>query len=163
MATETDRVRREIEQTRAELSHDVDRLAEHANPGRMVGRVKEGMRSLKERVMGVSESASSTVGGAASTVADAASDVGSSVGAAVKDERANLASATRGSPLAVGLIAFGGGMLAAALVPETDVEKRTVQELSEHVGPVVEPLREAGRAFAADVRESVESAAAGVR
>ena len=120
MATETERLRQEITHTREDLARDVDRLAERANPGgiarRRMQRVKDGMRSLKDRVMGASEAAASTVG-------DAASDVGSTIGSTirdagstVKDAPAKLASATKGSPVAVGLIAFGGGMLAAAYV-----------------------------------------------
>ncbi len=178
MATEADRVRHEIETTRHELARDVDRLAERVSPGRNLRRrmegIKGGMRSVKDRIIGVSESAAATVGDAASdvgaTVKDAASDVGatvkdaaSDVGGTVKDVAAGvaqtpkqLARATQGNPVAVGLIAFGGGLLAATLVPETEAERRAAKQLAENMAPLVEPLQEAGRAFVADVRDSVD-------
>jgi hypothetical protein len=152
MAKEADRLVREIEATRKDLVRDVDRLTEHASPTRLVGRrlerMREGMRSLKDRVIGVSEDA-------ASTVAD--------VGGAVHEAPKKLAKVAQGSPVGVGLIAFGGGMLAAALIPESPAERRAVRQLSENLAPVLEPLQEAGRALAGDVRSTVETAAGEVR
>ena len=141
MAKEADRLAREIEATRKDLVRDVDRLTEHASPTRLVGRrlerMRDGMRSLKDRVIGVSEDAASTVAGTASDV-----------GGAVHEAPKKLAKVAQGSPVGVGLIAFGGGMLAAALIPESPAERRAVRQLSENLGPVLEPLQEAGRALA---------------
>jgi Protein of unknown function (DUF3618) len=174
MATEADRVRHEIETTRHELARDVDRLADRVSPSRNLRRrmegIKGGMRSIKDRVIGASESAATTVGDAAAdvgaTVKDAATDVGGTVkdvAAGVAQTPKQLARATQGNPVAVGLIAFGGGLLAATLVPETEAERRAVKQLGENMAPLVEPLQEAGRAFAADVRDSVEAGVAEVR
>jgi hypothetical protein len=38
MATEAERIRKEIASTRAELTRDVDRLAHETSPGRLAGR-----------------------------------------------------------------------------------------------------------------------------
>ena len=159
MATEADRLKREIDATRQELARDVGRLADHAArpiARRRMARVRDGLTSLKDKVIGVSEEA-------VSTVSDAAGDVGSTVGATVSKAPQKLADATKGSPVAVGLIAFGSGLLAAALVPESDAERRVARQVSENLGPITEPLQQAGRAFAADVRTSVETAAGEVR
>jgi hypothetical protein len=164
MATEADRIRREIEATRADLARDVDRLAEHASPTRLAHRrlerlrdgVKDGVKSVRDRVIGVSEDAASTV---ASTVAGAAADAGAGLQQAPK----KLARVTQGSPVAVGVIAFGGGLLAAALIKESEAERRAARLAAEALGPALEPLQQAGRAFADDVRASVESAAGEVR
>jgi hypothetical protein len=160
MATETDRIKAEIEATRKDLARDVDRLTEQASPGRLAGRplerLRSGVTSLTERVMGASSEAASTVAGA---VGDAASDAGAAVAKGPK----KLAGIAKGSPVAVGVIAFGGGLLAAALLRESDAERRAVRQLAETLGPAVEPLQQAGLALAGDVRATVESAAGEVR
>jgi hypothetical protein len=156
MATEADRLVREIEATRKDLVRDVDRLAEHASPTRLVGRrlerMRESVRSFKDRVIGVSEDTASTMAGTASEV-----------GTAVHEAPKKLAKVAQGSPIGVGLIALGSGMLAAALIPESPAERRAVRQLSETLGPVIEPLQEAGRALVGDVRSTVETAAGSVR
>ena len=153
MASEADRLKRGIDATRQELVRDVGRLTEQAqHPAQLarreLGRVRAGLRSVKERVMGASEQA-------ASTVAEAASDLPATVRAAPR----KIADATSGSPVAVGIIAFGAGLLAAALIPESDAEREAVKRLSDNIGPMTEPLQQAGRALADDVRTSVEAAA----
>jgi gas vesicle protein len=152
MVTESDRIRADIQATRHELASDVDRLADRTNPKRIARRrwngVKESVRSVRDKVMGVSESAYSTV-------SDAASDVGDTV----REAPHRLARTAQGNPLAVGVIAFGGGMLAAALIPETDAERRLGHEIVDHSEQLVEPLREASREIGSGLGESVRDAA----
>jgi hypothetical protein len=61
-------LRREIEQTRAELSQDLDAIGDRVSPGRMVerrrNRMRNGVSSLRERVMGVPAAVGSTVAAA---------------------------------------------------------------------------------------------------
>jgi len=156
MATESDQIKADIQATRYELASDVDRLADRTSPKRIARRrwsaVKDGARSVKDRVMGVSEHAYDTV-------TDAASDVGDTV----RETPQRLARTARGNPLAVGVIAFGGGMLAATLIPETDAERRLGHEIIDHSEQLVEPLREAGREVGSDLGESVREAAEQVK
>jgi hypothetical protein len=170
MASETQQLRQDITATRAELARNVDRLADQTSPGRLARRVMGGLRALKDKTMGTSEQ----VGEAAAHLGEAAADrlhgVGEAaaerlhgVGEAVKDGRRQVARATQGSPIGVGLMAFGGGLLAAALIPETEAERRAARGVSERVGPMVAPLVEAGRAVAGDIRGTVQSAAGQVR
>ena len=53
---EPDQIRREIEQTQAQLSADVDRLSEKVNPTRVVERrverAKDAVTSVKDKIMG---------------------------------------------------------------------------------------------------------------
>jgi hypothetical protein len=188
MATEAERIRHEIATTRTELARnverlarDVERLAHQSDPGRPVGRFGSFLRRVKDRTMGSSERAASTVADAASDVTGRLQEVGGGVadrlhhagqsaaetlhdvGHSVQQAAQKVTRDGQGSPVGVGLIAFGGGMLAAALIPETDAERRAAQELSERAGPIVEPLREAGRALAGDVGESVGAAGEHVR
>ena len=67
-------IRAEIEQTRANLSADVDALTEEANPKniakRQVDKVKDATVSVKDRIMGSAEDATSSVKDAVSNVKD---------------------------------------------------------------------------------------------
>lgn len=160
MASETDRLRAEIQETRKDLARDVDRLSEQASPARLVDRplerLRSGVTSMTERMMGASSDA-------AATVADKVGDAASDAGAAVARGPRKLADIAKGSPVAVGVIAFGGGLLAAALIRESDAERKAARQLAENLAPVVEPLQRAGLALAGDLRSSVESAAGEVR
>jgi len=66
-----DQIQHDIEQTRANLSGNVDRLSEKVAPGKVLGRrvenVKRGATSVRERVMGSAENGSG-VHGATSAV-----------------------------------------------------------------------------------------------
>lgn len=108
--TSPDQIQNDIEQTRASLSGNVDRLTEKVAPGKVIGRrvdsVKSGAASVRDRVMGSSEDGSG-VRGAGSAVGNTVADVGSAAQAAPAAARRH----TQGNPLAAGLIAFGVGWL----------------------------------------------------
>jgi len=192
MATEIERVRQEIATSRADLARDVDRLAHETAPGRLTGRITRGLRSLKNRTIGTSERAAATVTPAASDAVDrlhgagetavdrlhsagesavdrlhqageSAAGVLHDAGESLQKAPKKVAEATQGSPIGVGLIAFGAGMLAAALVPETEAERRAAQQVAEYAGPALAPLEPAGRALASDVRDTVAAAGEEVR
>lgn len=156
MATEADRLKQDIDATRKDLARDVDRLVEHSKPSHLVqrelGRARDSLRSVKDRVLGASEQAASAV-----------SDVASDAAAGIQKAPKSVARAAEGSPVAVGLIAFGAGLLTAALIPESEAERRAAKQLSETLGPVTEPLQEAGRAVLSDVKATVGTAADQVR
>jgi hypothetical protein len=123
-------------------------LADRTNPKRIAERRLDSMRdrarSLRYRVMGMSSDARET----ASDVADT-----------VREAPQMVARQTQGSPLAAGLVAFGAGLLAAALLPETDAERRMGEQISEQAGPMLEPVKAAAADVAADVKESAQAAA----
>jgi hypothetical protein len=169
MGPSPDQIRHDIDRTRAELVADANRIVDHTRPRniaqRRVDRVRHGMTSLKERVMGtVPETAStvqdrtaamaSTVGErtqeAASTVGDKAQQAASAVGDKAQEAAQAVQSAperarqqARGNPLAAGLIAFGAGALVATLIPATRTEQDAVRQLGERAGGAVEPVKEA--------------------
>jgi hypothetical protein len=62
---------------------------------------------------------------------------------------------TQGNPLAVGLIAFGAGLLAASLLPETDAERRAGERIREQAGDLVEPLKQPLAEAAGELRDDV--------
>ncbi|MFI7599820.1 DUF3618 domain-containing protein, partial [Actinoplanes sp. NPDC049681] len=124
MAEEPDRLRQEIEQTRASLTRDVDLLAEKTSPRQVA---KRRWTSVKEKVMGTTSgathSAAGTVQDKASQLSDKASETASQLGDKASDAAHSVADTvrgapqavtqqTQGNPLAAGIIAFGVGMLA---------------------------------------------------
>ena len=148
MVAESDRIRADIAATRGDLSDDVSALADRTSPKRMARRrwdaVKGGTRSVRDKVMGASAEAKETV-------SDKASDVASTV----REMPQTVKRQAQGSPIGAGLIAFGAGLVAAALIPETREERRLGGQMAEHAGAVVEPVR----SLAKDVGEDIKSSA----
>lgn len=115
MSQTPEEIRAEIERTRNNLGSDVDALADKVTPSKIVQRqtdkVKNAFGSVKDTVMGSAHDASGSVSGAASSAGDAVSGVA----------QAGVQKA-KGNPLAVGLIAFGVGWLAASRAREREGE-----------------------------------------
>ena len=119
-------LRAEIEQTRSNLSQNVNALGEAVTPGNIARRQKDKAKGaavgLKDKIMGSAENAVSAVGDKASDlgsnvgggVSGAAGGVGgtvSSVGGTVSSAPQTAMSQAQGNPLAAGLIALGAGWL----------------------------------------------------
>ena len=134
----------------AAASDAVDRL--HSAGESAVDRLHQAGESAVDRIHSASESA---VASAAGVLHDA--------GELLQQAPRKVAQATQGSPIGVGLIAFGAGMLAAALVPETEAERRAAQQVAEYAGPALAPLQPVGQALASDVRDTVAAAGEEVR
>lgn len=178
MAEEPDRLRQEIEYTRAGLTRDVDRLAEKTSPKQVARRR---WTSVKEKVMGSTGQARDTLGSGASTVQEKASDLGGTVqekashlsdvagdkaheaADAVRSAPQAVVTQTQGNPIAAGVIAFGVGMLAATLIPVTDAEKRAGQELKDHSDQLTDKVKEAAGELKDDLGGTVQEAAARVK
>lgn len=169
MAQAPDRLRDEIDMTRTDLARDVDALADRTLPNRVVSRkwagVKDRMHSVTESVMGTPRSAGEgmkSVGhkiqDASETVADKAGEVASEVSDTVKEAPEMVRRQTQGNPIAVGMIAFGAGLLAATLIPATELEKRAGASIKEHSAELTEPLAESARQLKEDLTESVSDA-----
>lgn len=151
-------LRRQIEETRANLSRDVDALGEAASPSNVARRQAEKVtdkvrgagHSLKEKVMGSDDPDGGEPGlvgratGAVSDVGHAvggtASDLGSTVGGAAGSATQTLASApdaarrqARGNPLAAGLVALGAGWLLGSLLPGSQKERELAVTAKERV------------------------------
>ncbi|HEX6195992.1 MAG TPA: hypothetical protein VFZ37_08780 [Jiangellaceae bacterium] len=62
---------------------------------------------------------------------------------AAKSAPDRLMRRTEGNPMAAGLIAFGGGLLVASLLPTSQAERQGAERISEQVGDVAEPAKEA--------------------
>ncbi|GAA1038379.1 DUF3618 domain-containing protein [Virgisporangium ochraceum] len=174
MGSRPEELRTEIEQTREELAYDVDRLADRTVPTRVAGRKWEGaksrVRSVTDRVMGARDSvaagakdkassAGDTVKDAASTASDKVQDAASTAADTVRQTPDMVVRQTQGNPLAVGLIAFGIGLLTASLLPETEAEKRAGGAVAEHSGDLVEKAKETAREMADELGRNAREAA----
>ena len=184
-SSDPDVIRRQIEDTRRELSYDVDALNEKVNPARVVDRrvtaAKGRMTNLKEKVMGsahettyqahgMASNAAGSVQGAASSAADSVSSAASTAVDAVQQAPDQVIRQTQGNPLAAGLIAFGVGWLVSSLLPASEKEKQLAQQaetaVKEHKDQLLEPAKQAAQEIgdqlkpaAQDALESVKSTA----
>jgi ElaB/YqjD/DUF883 family membrane-anchored ribosome-binding protein len=179
-------IRQQIEQTRSNLSTDVNTLADTVNPvqaaKRRTASARFAVTRFKDRVMGsasqttygassamsgAGSSARSTVGGAMSNVSDAASnvgdkmsDVGSTVGSAVSEAPQVIRSQAQGNPLAAGLIALGVGWLVGSLLPASEPEQQAATRLKETAAPAVAGL---AKETAGQLREPAQQAVESVK
>ena len=143
-SNDPDEIRRQIDETRADLSANVDALGESVRPGnvarRQVDKVKGGVTDLKDRVMGEADSAGSTVAGSVASAPSAAKRK------------------TRGNPWAAGLIAFGAGALLSSLLPATEVEKDAAATIKDKAEPLTDQAKEAAKDLAQSVKEPAQQA-----
>ena len=178
MAEEPDRIRDDIELTRAQLAHDVDRLADKTSPSRVAQRrwatTKAKVRGMTDRVMGAAHDGGGTVkdktSGALDTVKDKTSgaldtvkDTAGDVAGQIQQAPVTVRRQAQGNPIAVGLVAFGAGMLAGSLLPATNLEKRAGRQVREHADELMEPVRQPLAETAQDLGDSAKEAAASVR
>lgn len=151
MSESTDAIRANIERTRADLGMDVDALADKVNPSKIVDRQADKVRgaftSVREKIMGAVDDAGSSVGAAGESAAD-----GLAAGKAKVE----------GNPLAVGLIAFGVGLLAATLVPASSSEKKLAATAREKAQPLIDEATDVAREMGANLKEPAQDAVAGV-
>lgn len=157
-----ERMTTEIDHTRQALSRDVDALYDKVSPGRVVQRRKAAvqgrMSSMKHAVMGGASDAAGSAQGAAQGAAQSVQDTAGSAVHAVERR-------TEGAPLAAGLIAFGAGMVAAALVPATAKEAQVAGTLVDAAkdSPLADEAKAAGRELGESLKDSAAEAAQEVK
>ncbi|MGV8845996.1 DUF3618 domain-containing protein [Tessaracoccus sp.] len=144
-------IRRDIERTRAELSHNVNALGDSTSPSNIargqVDKVRESAASLKERVFGAPENPDDggVMGDARSAVDDVAGSAAGVVAEArdaVSDAPRKVRSGTRGNPMAAGLIALGIGALVGGLIPSSRREHEAVQQLKDASQPLMDEVKQ---------------------
>jgi len=140
-----DQIRDDIERTRAELGGDVDALADKVRPSSIVQRqadkVRDAVGGVKDRLIGV-----------ASDISDGTANAGQT---AVRK--------AQGHPIAVGLIAFGVGLLASSLLPASEKEKELAGSLKDAAEPLAADLADAAKESAANLKEPAQEALANVK
>jgi hypothetical protein len=176
-SSDPDVIRRQIEDTRRELSYDVDALNEKVNPTRVVDRrvtaAKGRFTGIKDRVMGSAQdttySARGTASNAAGSVQDAASsaagtvqDAASSAAQAVQQAPQTITRQAQGNPLAAGLIAFGVGWLVSSLLPASEKEQQLASQaesaVREHKDTLLEPAKQAAQEMGDQLKPAAQQA-----
>ncbi len=146
-------LRADIERRRAELSGTLDAIGDRVSPGRIIerrrNRMSDGVRSVRDRVMG-------TMSDASQRATETAGSMTESVKDAVGPDA--MRAQTTGRPLVAGLVSFGVGFLAAAALPKTEVEGRAAQNLMDKAEPLKDELMEAGREIADDLKQEASQA-----
>src|SRR5215210_981680 len=128
VAGDPDALRAEIEQTRTNLSQNVNALGEAVAPSniarRQVDKAKGAAVGIKDKVMGSAENAASTVG-------DKASGAGGAVGGGVSNVGQTATAQAQGNPLAAGVIALGAGWLLGSILPASSREQQAAARIKE--------------------------------
>src|SRR5918997_1612236 len=172
--SDPDVIRRQIEDTRRELSYDVDALNEKVNPARVVDRrvtaAKGKMTNLKdkvmgtaqdtkERVMGSAHDTTASAQGAASSAVEGVQSAASTAVGAVQQAPDMAIRQTQGNPLAAGLIAFGVGWLVSSLLPATQKEQQLAQQAETAVRENKDALMAPAKQAAQEIGEQLKPAA----
>lgn len=156
MTDSPEAIRADIERKRRELSQDTDALVDKVTPSKIAHRqtdkIKGALGSVRDRVMGAADDAGSSLHDAGSSVAGGVSGAAHKVGAKAE-----------GNPLAVGLMAFAGGLLVASLIPASTKEKGIAADVKEQAQPLVEEAKSVAQQVGSDLKEPVQDAAAAVK
>ena len=175
-------IRQQIEDTRRELSYDVDALNEKVNPARVVDRrmtaAKGRVSRVKEKVMGSAQDTSSRTSGMASNAAGSVQNAASSAAGSVQNAASSAAETvqqapdtivrqTQGNPLAAGLIAFGVGWLVSSLLPATEKERQLAQQaetaVKENKDALLAPAKQAAQEIGEELKPAAQQAAQEVK
>ena len=134
MGQESEELRADIEQRRESMSETIDAIEDRVVPGRIIERKRQAAREwtggLRDRVMGSAHSVGDQAGSAKDRLSGGVSQAADKMSQAPEQ----LQRATAGSPLIAGAVAFGVGALVAALLPETESERKAVQAVQPQVG-----------------------------
>jgi Protein of unknown function (DUF3618) len=133
-----DRIRREIEQTRAEMTDTVDALGYKADvKERAKESIQEKRDSAKETVVGATQTVKEKLVGAKDGAADATPDTEQ-----VKQGARKAAGLAQENPLGLAIGAVAVGFIAGLLVPATRIEDEKLGEVSDDV---IERAKETGQ------------------
>lgn len=161
----TEQLKREIADRREDIGRDLEVIGDRVSPGRMADRSRERARrrvySLRDRVMGPVDSARTTFGdspgdrGIGARVGEMAS------GLSDHDPAGSVSGRVEGSPIAMGLVAFGIGFVAGSVIPPSRSEQAVAQRLEPGVTQLAqgaaETVREAGQHLAPAVQDEAAS------
>lgn len=161
MSNNPDEIRADIERTRGNLGRDVDALAEKVDPGRVVDRqtdrLKSRWRDMRESVFGShDDDLGSGEQGRAAQLADNA-------GETVRDVPDTIRRRTRGNPLAAGAVALAAGWLVGSLLPASRQEQQAAAAVKDKAEPLVEEAKSVAQEMGESLQPQAEQAAGDVR
>ena len=148
MTSDPDQIREQIEETRSNLSQDVNTLADTVNPAHAARRTAASARAAvmdaKDKVMG--------------TASQSASGISSATGEKLPAAQGQLRRQASGNPLALGLIAVGAGWLLGSLLPATSAEQQVAAKVKDVATPAVTgAAKEVGASLQGSAQQAAES------
>lgn len=156
MGQSTEELSGEIAETRNSLASDLDALHDRVSPSAIVERRKSAakgrIRDVRQRVMG-------TVHDARNTAVSGVSSAGGSAQGAVGTAQEKAQEKYDGAPLAAGLVAFGAGMVLAALIPASEKEAVAAGKVLDTAKEQGQPLLEEAKGQAQQVAQQAGQAA----
>jgi ElaB/YqjD/DUF883 family membrane-anchored ribosome-binding protein len=156
MGQSAEELKRDIGYTRADLGQTLDAIGDRVSPGRIVerrkNRVKNGLTSVRERVMGSATDAGHAIGQSAGSTMDT-----------IKGAPETVVQQTQGSPLVAGAVAFGVGMLMASVFPASAKEQELAGELKDKAQPLADELKQSAQEMAEHLKEPAKDAVEGVK
>lgn len=166
-SSDPDAIRADIEQTRANLSRDVNALGEAVAPStmarRQVDKVKDKAVGVKDRVMGSASDAGDSASHLAHDVGDSASGMVHAVGDKAGNAKVAARRKTQGNPMAAGLVALGAGWLLGSLMPATQKEKELAQTAKDKAEPALQEAQAVAKETADHLKEPAQRAATSVK
>jgi hypothetical protein len=167
MGQTAEELRQDIARTRDDLGDTLDAIGDRVSPGRVIerrtNRVKLGLRSVKDRVMGTTSAATSTIGDTAHGATDRVSGAASQAVDTVRELPQTVKTQSQGNPLVAGGLAFGVGFLAAAAMPASRMEREKAEALMGSMPPVTEQVTNAVKDAAENLKEPAREAATNVK
>ncbi|GAB3349280.1 DUF3618 domain-containing protein [Modestobacter lapidis] len=162
-SSDPDVIRRQIEDTRSNLSYDVDALNEKVNPTRVVdrrvGKAKTTVTGLKDRVFGAAHDTGQQASGSASHAAGNVQGAASNALGTVQSAPQTIQRQAQGNPLAAGVIAFGVGWLVSSLLPTSEKEKQLASQAESAVKEHSQPLVDQAKNVAQEIGDNLKPAA----
>lgn len=155
------RIRDEIRMTRSRMDDTLYELEERVAPSRVAERSKAKLKSrwnrVRTNVMGSVDDLTPSSNGPSTDGSRGVGDVASEAADQARQAPQTVKRQTRGNPMAAGMIAFGVGALAAALLPDTDQEQQLVEDAADRVD--LQRVRDEVEQVAQDVRQPVQERA----
>ncbi|AVT35773.1 DUF3618 domain-containing protein [Plantactinospora sp. BB1] len=186
MSTDPGSMRADVDRTQDRLGENLSALGDRMNPRNIgdrvnprnmaqhqAGRARNAWQRMRESVMGTAEHARQDVAGAVDRTREGAQQARGGMQRARETSQAGISSAghriqefgqqTRkmpeGHPLAAGLVAFGLGVLASALLPASSAERRAVGKLRDEVVEHSDQIKQQASGIAQQAQQNLRGPA----
>lgn len=160
-----EQIRRDIEETRADMDQTLDQIEYKVSPthirerqtAKVRSRFSEMRSTVRDNVMGSRDYGTSSSG---PSTTDQARQKGQEAADTVRDAPDKALAQTRGNPLAAGLIAFGAGAMLGGLMPSTQAEQDAATTLKDKAEePVKQELSDSAQRSKDDMQPAAQEAA----
>lgn len=166
-SNDPDAIRADIEQTRANLSRDVNALGEAVTPSnvarRQADKVKDAAVGVKDRIMGSAHDTGGSASAMAHGLGDQASGMAGSMGDKAGDAKHAARRKTQGNPMAAGLVALGAGWLLGSLMPASQKEQELARTAKDKAQPALDEAQSVAKEAAEHLKEPAQQAATTVK